>query len=81
MGPRPRFRSPFATGLALVALLTSSACVATSQAQADRFPPDASGRYAIGHTTIQVEVQGCDADALYCTMTPVGAHDHHGHHH
>jgi cobalt-zinc-cadmium efflux system protein len=37
--------------------------------------------YAIGHTTIQVECQGCDADALYCTMTPVGAHDHHGHHH
>jgi cobalt-zinc-cadmium efflux system protein len=37
--------------------------------------------YAIGHTTIQIEVQGCDADALYCTMTPVGGHHHHGHKH
>jgi cobalt-zinc-cadmium efflux system protein len=36
--------------------------------------------FAIGHTTIQVEVQGCDADELYCTMKPVGA-DHHGHAH
>jgi cobalt-zinc-cadmium efflux system protein len=37
--------------------------------------------FAIGHTTIQVEVEGCDADSLYCTMTPLGAHDHHGHKH
>ena len=36
--------------------------------------------FAIGHTTIQVEVQGCDADELYCTMKPHGAH-HHGHAH
>ncbi len=36
--------------------------------------------FAIGHTTIQVEVEGCDADSLYCTMTPVEAH-HHGHKH
>jgi hypothetical protein len=28
-----------------------------------------------------VEVQGCDADSLYCTMTPVGGHSHHGHKH
>src|SRR5262249_44005397 len=37
--------------------------------------------YAIGHTTIQVEVEGCDADSLYCTMTPHSAHHHHGHNH
>jgi cobalt-zinc-cadmium efflux system protein len=36
--------------------------------------------FAICHTTIQVEVEGCDADSLYCTMTPVGGH-HHGHKH
>jgi cobalt-zinc-cadmium efflux system protein len=33
--------------------------------------------YSIGHTTIQVECQGCDDDELYCTMKPLGAqHDH-----
>ena len=38
--------------------------------------------YAIGHTTIQVEVEGCDADSLYCTMTPHAArHHHHGNNH
>ncbi len=37
--------------------------------------------FAIGHTTIQVEVEGCDADSLYCTMTPLGAHHHHRHQH
>ena len=37
--------------------------------------------FAIGHTTIQVEVEGCDADSLYCTMTPLGADHHHGHKH
>ena len=37
--------------------------------------------YAISHTTIQVEVEGCDADELYCTMKPLGAHQHHGHKH
>jgi cobalt-zinc-cadmium efflux system protein len=37
--------------------------------------------FAIGHTTIQLEVQGCDADDLYCTMTPLGAQSHHGHKH
>jgi cobalt-zinc-cadmium efflux system protein len=37
--------------------------------------------YAIGHTTIQVECQGCDADELYCTMKPLGTERDHGHHH
>jgi cobalt-zinc-cadmium efflux system protein len=37
--------------------------------------------FAIGHSTIQVEVEGCDADSLYCTMTPLGARHHHGHKH
>ena len=38
--------------------------------------------FAICHTTIQVEVEGCDADSLYCTMTPLEAdHHHHGHKH
>jgi cobalt-zinc-cadmium efflux system protein len=37
--------------------------------------------YAIGHTTIQVECQGCDADELYCTMKPLGTEHDHGHHH
>ncbi len=36
--------------------------------------------FAIGHTTIQIEVDCCDADSLFCTMKPVGAH-HHGHAH
>lgn len=26
--------------------------------------------FGIGHTTIQVEVEGCDADELYCTVRP-----------
>jgi cobalt-zinc-cadmium efflux system protein len=26
-------------------------------------------RYGIGHTTIQVEVEGCDPNDLYCTLT------------
>ena len=38
--------------------------------------------FAICHTTIQVEVEGCDADSLYCTMTPLEAdHHHHAHKH
>jgi cobalt-zinc-cadmium efflux system protein len=27
--------------------------------------------YSIAHTTIQVEVEGCEADEIYCTMRPV----------
>ena len=37
--------------------------------------------FAIGHSTIQVEVDGCDADSLYCTMKPLREHHHHGHKH
>jgi cobalt-zinc-cadmium efflux system protein len=36
--------------------------------------------YGIAHTTIQVEVEGCDADEMYCTLRPVGG-SHEGHHH
>jgi len=25
-------------------------------------------RFGIGHTTIQVEVEGCEANDLYCTL-------------
>jgi len=34
--------------------------------------------YKINHTTIQVEVEGCEPDALYCTVHP---HEHVGHTH
>jgi cobalt-zinc-cadmium efflux system protein len=45
---------------------------------------DVAGRlrhdFAIGHTTIQVEVEGCEADEMYCTMRPV-RESHEGPHH
>lgn len=36
--------------------------------------------FNVTHTTIQVEVEGCDKDEMYCTMRPV-EDDHAGHHH
>jgi cobalt-zinc-cadmium efflux system protein len=37
-------------------------------------------RFGITHSTIQVEVEGCGPDDLYCTLRP--AHEgHSGHHH
>ena len=37
-------------------------------------------RFGIGHTTVQVEVEGCDSDGMYCTMRPVhdrcAGHEH-----
>jgi cobalt-zinc-cadmium efflux system protein len=35
-------------------------------------------RFAVVHTTVQVEVEGCGPNELYCTMRPAHAvHDHH----
>ena len=32
--------------------------------------------YGIAHTTIQLEVEGCDDDEMYCTLRPVvGSHE------
>lgn len=36
--------------------------------------------FGIGHTTIQVEVEGCDEDELYCTLRPL-TQSHEGHEH
>jgi hypothetical protein len=37
-------------------------------------------RFRVAHSTIQVEVEGCDPDTLYCTMHPgQGPHSHHAH--
>ena len=37
-------------------------------------------RFLVAHTTIQVEVEGCDPDVLYCTMHPTKEpHVHHAH--
>ena len=36
--------------------------------------------FGIGHTTIQVEVEGCDEDKLYCTLRPF-TQSHEGHEH
>jgi cobalt-zinc-cadmium efflux system protein len=39
--------------------------------------------FHINHTTVQIEVEGCHANEMYCTVKP-HAHDHehaHGHHH
>jgi cobalt-zinc-cadmium efflux system protein len=37
-------------------------------------------RFGIAHTTVQIEVEGCDPDDLYCTLQPLrhlhGRHDH-----
>lgn len=36
--------------------------------------------FGIGHTTIQVEVEGCEADEMYCTLRPAkGSHAEHKH--
>jgi cobalt-zinc-cadmium efflux system protein len=36
--------------------------------------------FGIGHTTIQIEVEGCEADETYCTMRPrAEGHEGHGH--
>jgi cobalt-zinc-cadmium efflux system protein len=37
-------------------------------------------QFRVAHTTIQVEVEGCAHDTLYCTMNPTqGPHSHHAH--
>ena len=36
-------------------------------------------RFGIGHTTIQVEVEGCAPDELYCTLRPAAEHNGHDH--
>ncbi len=45
---------------------------------------DAAGalreRFGVGHTTMQVEVEGCEPDAMYCTLRRED-HGHDGHHH
>jgi cobalt-zinc-cadmium efflux system protein len=40
-------------------------------------------RFGISHTTVQVEVEGHEADEMYCTMraSNSGPQFHHGHHH
>jgi cobalt-zinc-cadmium efflux system protein len=41
--------------------------------------------FGIGHTTIQVEIEACGADAIHCTMQPAHGHEpghaHGGHRH
>ena len=37
--------------------------------------------HKINHTTVQVEVEGCKANEMYCTVHPAEEHDHAGHHH
>ena len=43
-----------ASGLILGACLALSASVAHAQSEADHSPPDGSGRYSIGHTTLVI---------------------------
>lgn len=38
-------------------------------------------RFAIGHTTIQLEASGCDPNELYCTLSPEGEAPHAAHAH
>jgi cobalt-zinc-cadmium efflux system protein len=38
------------------------------------------GRFGVTHTTVQVEVEGCDPDDMYCTLRRgPGRHEGHGH--
>jgi cobalt-zinc-cadmium efflux system protein len=39
------------------------------------------GRFHINHTTVQVEVEGCQADEMYCTIQRSPGAAHLGHHH
>jgi cobalt-zinc-cadmium efflux system protein len=36
-------------------------------------------KFGINHTTIQLEVEGCEKDDLYCEMRPVRGSAHHHH--
>ena len=38
-------------------------------------------RFGISHTTVQVEVEGCEPNDLYCTLRPAGAGAEPGHRH
>lgn len=38
-------------------------------------------KFAIGHSTIQVECEGCDPNELYCTLSPEGEAEHAMHTH
>jgi cobalt-zinc-cadmium efflux system protein len=38
-------------------------------------------RFHINHTTVQVEVEGCEADDMYCTIQRSAGAAHIGHHH
>jgi cobalt-zinc-cadmium efflux system protein len=35
-----------------------------------------TAQFRINHTTIQVEVEGCDPNAMYCNVAPLGRHAH-----
>ncbi|HEY5311031.1 MAG TPA: cation diffusion facilitator family transporter [Pirellulales bacterium] len=35
-----------------------------------------AGRFHINHTTIQIEVEGCDPDHMYCNVEPLRRHGH-----
>jgi hypothetical protein len=37
-------------------------------------------RFGITHTTVQVEVEGCEPNDMYCILRRAG-HDHSGHGH
>ncbi|HWE01534.1 MAG TPA: cation diffusion facilitator family transporter [Tepidisphaeraceae bacterium] len=37
--------------------------------------------FRINHTTVQIEVEGCQANEMYCTVRPHGGHEHAGHEH
>jgi cobalt-zinc-cadmium efflux system protein len=36
-------------------------------------------KFRVAHTTIQVEVEGCEPDEMYCTLRSTAAHPGHDH--
>lgn len=57
-------------------ILVAEQSVREGQQVLRRVVHDLEHRFTIGHTTIQVEVEGCAADDMYCTAPSTARHSH-----
>jgi cobalt-zinc-cadmium efflux system protein len=61
-------------------VLVSEQSVSSSQRILKAVAGKLRHEFGIGHATIQIEVEGCEADDTYCTMRPLaGGHEGHSH--
>jgi cobalt-zinc-cadmium efflux system protein len=60
-------------------ILVSEGSIRTGQQVLAKVVDRLKESFSISHTTVQVEVEGCEPNDMYCTMRRFQSHDHHGH--